>query len=89
MKIFSAQLKGTTIVVSGSTATITGSFTGSIAGIDINATNTFTASTIARLNSIETISSSNDSRVNSLKHLVVQFLLLILLHLQLQQDWIV
>ena len=67
MKIFSAQLKGTTIVVSGSSASITGSFTGSIAGIDINATNTFTASTIARLNSIETISSSNDSRVNSLE----------------------
>jgi hypothetical protein len=67
MKIFSAQLKGTTTVVSGSTASITGSFTGSIAGIDINATNAFTASTIARLNSIETISSSNDSRVNSLE----------------------
>ena len=67
MKIFSAQLKGTTIVVSGSSASITGSFTGSIAGIDINATNTFTASTIARLNSIETISSSNDGRVNSLE----------------------
>jgi hypothetical protein len=67
MKIFSAQLKGTTIVVSGSTASITGSFTGSIAGIDINETNAFTASTIARLNSIETISSSNDSRVNSLE----------------------
>jgi hypothetical protein len=67
MKIFSAQLKGTTIVVSGSSASITGSFTGSIAGIDINATNTFTASTIARLSSIETISSSNDSRVNSLE----------------------
>ena len=67
MKIFSAQLKGTTIVVSGSSASITGSFTGSIAGIDINETNQFTASTIARLNSIETISSSNDSRVNSLE----------------------
>jgi hypothetical protein len=67
MKIFSAQLKGTTTVVSGSTASITGSFTGSIAGIDINATNAFTASTIARLSSIETISSSNDSRVNSLE----------------------
>ena len=67
MKIFSAQLKGTTIVVSGSSASITGSFTGSIAGIDINATNTFTASTIARLSSIETISSSNNSRVNSLE----------------------
>jgi hypothetical protein len=67
MKIFSAQLKGTTTVVSGSTASITGSFTGSIAGIDINETNAFTASTIARLNSIETISSSNDSRVNSLE----------------------
>jgi hypothetical protein len=67
MKIFSAQLKGTTIVVSGSTASITGSFTGSIAGIDINETNQFTASTIARLSSIETISSSNDSRVNSLE----------------------
>jgi hypothetical protein len=67
MKIFSAQLKGTTIVVEGATASITGSFTGSIAGIDINATNQFTASTIARLNSIETISSSNDSRVNSLE----------------------
>jgi hypothetical protein len=67
MKIFSAQLKGTTTVVSGSSASITGSFTGSIAGIDINATNTFTASTIARLSSIETISSSNDSRVNSLE----------------------
>jgi hypothetical protein len=67
MKIFSAQLKGTTTVVSGSTASITGSFTGSIAGIDINETNQFTASTIARLSSIETISSSNDSRVNSLE----------------------
>jgi hypothetical protein len=67
MKIFSAQLKGTTIVVSGSSASITGSFTGSIAGIDINETNQFTASTIARLSSIETISSSNDSRVNSLE----------------------
>ncbi len=67
MKIFSAQLKGTTTVVSGSTASITGSFTGSIAGIDINATNQFTASTIARLNSIETISSSSDSRINSLE----------------------
>jgi hypothetical protein len=67
MKIFSAQLKGTTIVVEGATASLTGSFTGSVAGIDINATNTFTASTIARLNSIETISSSNDGRVNSLE----------------------
>jgi len=67
MKIFSAQLKGTTTVVSGSTASITGSFTGSIAGIDINETNQFTASTNSRLNSIETISSSSDSRINSLE----------------------
>ena len=67
MKIFSAQLKGTTIVASGSSATITGSFTGSIAGIDINATNTFTSSTIARLNSIETITSSNVARLNAIE----------------------
>jgi hypothetical protein len=67
MKIFSAQLKGTTVVVEGATASITGSFTGSIAGIDINSTNEFTASTIARLNSIETISSSNDGRVGSIE----------------------
>jgi hypothetical protein len=67
MKIFSAQLKGTTTVATGSNVSLTGSFTGSIAGIDINSTNTFTASTDSRLNSIETISSSNISRIGSLE----------------------
>ena len=67
MKIFSAQLKGTTTVATGSNVSLTGSFSGSIAGIDINATNTFTASTIARLSSIETISSSNIARIGSLE----------------------
>ena len=67
MKIFSAQLKGTTTVAEGATASLTGSFTGSIAGIDINSTNTFTSSTSARLNSIETISASNIARISSLE----------------------
>jgi hypothetical protein len=67
MKIYSAQFKGTTTVSTGSNVSLTGSFTGSIAGIDINSTNTFTASTNSRLNSIETISASNISRISSLE----------------------
>ena len=67
MKIFSAQLKGTTTVATGANVSLTGSFSGSIAGIDINSTNTFTSSTSARLNSIETISASNIARISSLE----------------------
>ena len=77
MKIFSAQLKGTTTVATGSNVSLTGSFSGSIAGIDINSTNTFTASlfdtntftssTSARLNSIETTSASNIARLNEVE----------------------
>jgi len=67
MKIFSAQLKGTTTVATGANVSLTGSFSGSIAGIDINTNNTFTASTIARLNAIETISASNIDRISSLE----------------------
>jgi hypothetical protein len=69
MKIFSAQLKGTTTVAEGANVSLTGSFSGSIAGIDINSTNTFTSSTSARLDSIETISASNVARISSLENL--------------------
>jgi hypothetical protein len=67
MKIYSAQLKGTTTVATGSNVSLTGSFSGSIAGIDINATNQFTASTSTRLTNIEIISASNINRITSLE----------------------
>ena len=67
MKIYSAQLKGTTTVATGSNVSLTGSFSGSIAGIDINATNQFTASTSTRLTNIEIISASNINRISSLE----------------------
>ena len=62
MKIYSPQLKGTTTVASGSIASITGSFTGSIAGIDINLTNEFTASTKDRLTTIENVTASYETK---------------------------
>jgi hypothetical protein len=62
MKIYSPQLKGTTTVASGSIASITGSFTGSIAGIDINLTNEFTASTKNRLTTIENVTASYETK---------------------------
>ena len=67
MKIYSAQFKGTTTVATGSNVDLTGSFSGSIAGIDINATNQFTASTSTRLTNIEIISASNINRITSLE----------------------
>ena len=62
MKIYSPQLKGTTTLASGSTASITGSFTGSIAGIDINLTNEFTSSTKNRLTTIENVTASYETK---------------------------
>ena len=70
MKIYSAQLKGTTTVATGSNVSLTGSFSGSIAGIDINANNTFTSSTntfTASISETNTFTSSTSARLSSIE----------------------
>jgi hypothetical protein len=70
MKIYSPQLKGTTTVATGSNVSLTGSFSGSIAGIDINANNTFTSSTntfTASISGTNTFTSSTSARLSSIE----------------------